>query len=193
MSSDGNQGNMMILPPNGRNQDEDIALDYVVRYDDGFRSSIHVYGIDYASRTRFGGIARIAVSIGVDTQLVDLSKIDPLLALFSELAGIDAAIGTCGISIGTQINGRGYEKPLDSNPDWEFELQMDARGENMNCVKICEKSDIDAALKQHAKNYSLQFKELGTQMMDLFERYLEEHPGYKMGESFSPGNMGKRD
>jgi hypothetical protein len=193
--------NMMMVPPrkggNGRNSRDDneelnLLLDYVVKYDDGFRSRIHVYGIDSREDVAYGAIASVAVSVGVDVKIMDLMEINPMLAIMGHLAGIDASVGKCGVNLGTQINGRGYENPIDTNPDWEFELQMDAREQNMNCVKIISKDDIDATLKQHAKNYSEQFHGLGEQMMDLYMKFLEEHPGYKMGEEFSPGDNDRR-
>jgi hypothetical protein len=198
MSRKSDPENMMIMPSNGRNnrndrngrdQQEDMILDYVVRYDDGFRNSIHIYGVDNNSSTIFGSITRLAVSIGVDVQFINMMEISPMLALLSEMSGIDAAIARCGINLGTQVNGRSYENQLGDNPDWEYELQMDAKEQDMNCVKIAWKSELDAALHQHAKNYSLQFQELGDQMMGLYNQFMKEHPAYQLGKTFPNSNM----
>lgn len=150
---------------------EQINLEYIVRFENGLRPEVFVYGIDSKAGEIYGADAFIGVTVGAGRSVKAPSKDD--------LERHVGAIVNLGLKIDTSIVAFGFKKKLsEAKDDLEKRIYELYRENGRNVVKIQSPEHIELAIKRHAELYGEQFKELAERFVNLFQGFIGEHPGY---------------
>ena len=149
-----------------------INLEYVVRFDDGLKPRVHVYGIDSKSGEVYGADESMGIIIGTDCYLGTLSEGE---TKEKNMRGI-----VC-IKLKRQIwgNTKNFRKRIPDLKEWEQRMHDDHKKDGCNVIKIQSPEHVDVAIDIHKGLYLKQFDRLIEESEERFRKFMREHPGYR--------------
>lgn len=150
---------------------EQINLEYKVEFEDGLRRRVHVYGIDSEAGEVYGARVYIGVLVGAGTRV----------RLPSEKEVKERYIGAL-VNMGAWFDSSWVihkeRRRLPGTKDWEQKECEENREHGWNVIKIQDPEHIKPAIHRHVELYTNQFDELAERFANLFQGFIEEHPGY---------------
>lgn len=153
---------------------EQINLEYMVQFEDGFRPRVHVYGIDSEAGEIYIADAYVGVSVGAGHRVSAPSKND-----FEEKS-VDAIVDM-GAIINTSLVVSKFRAKLPKDKEWEQKENNGLREDGWNVIKIQNPEHIEPVIYRHVELYTRQFGELAGRFENLFQGFIGEHPGLGMG------------
>ena len=150
---------------------EQINLEYMVKFEDGLRPKVHIYGINSEAGEVYGADARIGVSVGAGYHVVQPSKED-----FENKHTL--AMVEMGSKLDTSLVVDEFRGKLPEDENWEQEVYDIFREDGANVIRVQNPNHIRTALDRHAKLYREQFHDLAKRFTNLFQGFIGEHPGF---------------
>jgi len=148
-----------------------INLEYKVKFKDGLRPRVHVYGIDSKAGEIYGANAILSVSVGAGYHLSQLSKDDFKDILVRGKVNLISNLSTHSI-----IDE--YRGDLPKNRNWEKKLyNLFKKGKISNLIRVQDSSHLKPAIDRHAELYAEQFRELAKIFANQFLDFMEKNPG----------------
>jgi hypothetical protein len=162
---------------------EQINLEYMVEFEDGFKPRVHVYGIDSEAGEIYEAYAIIGILVGAGYNTTKSSKGD------LEVEHILAYTTMNGMLNTTSIVWEGRRK-LPTHENWERESHEKNRKIGVNVIRVQNPSHMQPAIDRHEQLYTEQFRELAKIFGVLFRTFIREHPGYGH-QVYAPANCEK--
>jgi len=150
---------------------EQINLEYMVQFEDGFRPRVHVYGIDSEAGEVYEVSAYIGVSVGAGHNVRAPSEEE-------RKEKNTGAVVRMGSKIDTSLIINLFERKLPDTENWEQKMYEDLREGGWNVIKIQNPEHIKPAIHRHEELYVRQFFDLAERFVNLFQGFIGEHPGY---------------
>jgi hypothetical protein len=154
-----------------KHESEQINLEYIVKFKDGFRPRLKVYGIDSKAGEIYGADIRIGVSVSAGYDIRPPSEED-----FKK--HILAMVGM-GINLDASWIISKFRAKFPENKNWEQEQYEACREEGTNVIRVQNPDHIQSAIDRHVDLYREQFHTLGERFVKLFQRFIRKHPGYE--------------
>jgi hypothetical protein len=149
-----------------------INLEYVVRFDDGLKPRLLVYGVDSKSREIYGADVSMSVIIGTEGYLGLLSE-DKFKA--EDNGGV--------ICIRSRRDIRGltkdFRRKIPDSETWEQRMHEEHKEKGCNVIKIQSPEHVDVVIDMHSDLYLKQFDRLIEESEERFKKFMREHPGYR--------------
>ena len=150
---------------------EQINLEYMVKFEDGLRPRVHIYGIDSEAGEIYGADTRIGVSVGAGYSVSGPSKED-----FKNRHVL--AMVNMGPKLNTSLIVAEFRGKLPEVENWEQELYDAHREHGTNVIRVQNPNHVRSALDRHTQLYGEQFHELAERFTNLFQGFIGEHPGF---------------
>ncbi len=150
-------------------ESENIQLEYRVKFEDGVRPKAHIYGIDSEANEVYGADVYFGVSVGAGHHVSNSDKEDS-----QNRFGV--RIGK-GVKINVSVTVSEFVGKPKEKEGWEQGMNDKLREEGTNVIKIQNPDHIRPAIDRHLELYSKQFEDLGKTFLDMFDNFMEEHPG----------------